>query len=526
VSTIRPPLTSLLVGLATLAVPAAAAPLSTGSLELTVAVEPTGPRILAARPVAATADPRRTGTDAVALYDRDGSLLGEASLPDPRRRSSIPAPGTEGHDHAVVHLERGVVTVRVPWSGAAPAEARYRNVTLPMPQLTSAGPLPPPGVAELIQDAGPSDERLDMVFLGDGYTEDQLSDYADDVDRMTSYLLSIEPYGAYADLFNIWRIDVVSNQTGASHFDQGQNETRDTALGCYYGCGGIDRLTCCDDGAVMSLVGDLVPGADGIMVLINDQTYGGSGGFNYATSYIGDDYGPEVAAHELGHSLIGLWDEYGYGGSGSGDGPNCSSDPDGAWDSWKGVNGVDAYPECSWSNLYRPTNTNCMMNTLQDDYCPVCRQEAVLEMYRRLPGLVSSVSPAPDPELVVDGDGTGRGDVQIEVATHAPSDTLSFSWQLDGEEVSDEATLDVSCADLEGEVTLVVSDPTPWVRDDPEGLLTQELGPWNVRSGTCQESRAEKAAEALGCSTAGSAGASAWLLLGGLALARRGQRQP
>ena len=30
----------------------------------------------------------------------------------------------------------------------------------------------------------------------------------------------------------------------------------------------------------------------------------------------------------------------------------------------------------------------------------------------------------------------------------------------------------------------------------------------------------------LGCSTAGSAGASAWLLLGGLALARRGQRQP
>ena len=30
-------------------------------------------------------------------------------------------------------------------------------------------------VATLVQDAGPSDQRLDMVFVGDGYTEDELS---------------------------------------------------------------------------------------------------------------------------------------------------------------------------------------------------------------------------------------------------------------------------------------------------------------------------------------------------------------
>jgi len=499
------------------------------ALELTVEVDAQGARVLSARPVASLPDPVRKGVETLQLLGHDGASLGSASLPDPRIRSSIPMPGTEDVAHSSVSLASGIVVVRVPWTGVAVAEARFRGRDVVVPPLSAMGsqgrsstslPRPPPGDAVLLQDSGPSSDRLDLVFLGDGYTEDQLGDYARDVDRMTGYLLSIEPYGAYSDLFNVWRVDVVSNDSGASHFETGRNDAADTALGCYYGCGGIDRLTCCDDSTVMSLVGDTVPGADGIMVLINDDTYGGSGGFNYATSYVGFDFGTQVAAHELGHSLIGLWDEYGYGGTGSGDGPNCTSDPDGNWDSWKGVNGIDAYPECSWSNLYRPTDDNCMMRTLSDDYCSVCRQEAVREIYRRMPGLVASLNPPPDPKLVVDAGGTRTGDVTIEVTTHAPERSLDFEWRLGGDVVGDDPTFDVSCAGLEGELTLTVQDPTPWVRDDPEGLLNQDVGPWRIRSGRCEDTVVDKTAEALGCQAA-PAPASLGALLGLLALLRR-----
>ncbi len=507
-----------LMGLLASSTAVAAAPAS-GSLELTVQVDGDGIRVLSARPVGSLPDPVQRGNATMELLGADGAGLGAASLPDPRLRSSIAAPGSHDHAHSSVVLERGVVTVRVPWDGRPVPQVTYQGRTVAMPALTVAGsgPLPPPTSAVLLQDSGPPDQRLDMVFLGDGYTASQLDDFAEDVDRMADYLLSIEPYGAYADMFNIWRIDVVSNETGASHFDFGQNDSRDTALGCYYGCGGIDRLTCCDDSAVMSAVNDAVPGADGIMVLINDDTYGGSGGFNYATSYVGRDYGEQVAAHELGHSLIGLWDEYGYGGSGSGDGPNCTSDPGGAWDSWKGTNGVDAYPECSWSNLYRPTAEACMMRTLQDDYCPVCRQEAVLAMYRRLPGLVSSASH--DPAEPIDATGTDRGEVVLSVRTNAPASSLSFQWLLDGEVVGENAKLDLSCSNLNGDITLRVEDPTPWVRDDPDGVLRQELGPWSVTSERCARE------EVLGCATAPTA--APWALVALLAVLgrRRGSQR-
>ena len=87
----------------------------------------------------------------------------------------------------------------------------------------------------------------------------------------------------------------------------------------------------------------------------------------------------------------------------------------------------------------------------------------------------------------------------LSLADHSSPRIQRSFRRIDGVEVSDRPSLRVSCADLDGEVTLTVTDPTPWVREDPESLMTQELGPWTVRSGTCEESALETAAEALGC---------------------------
>ena len=51
--------------------------------------------------------------------------------------------------------------------------------------------VPPPGTATAVIESGDSTERLDMVFLGDGYTADELANFAADVDRMAAYMLSI-----------------------------------------------------------------------------------------------------------------------------------------------------------------------------------------------------------------------------------------------------------------------------------------------------------------------------------------------
>ena len=307
-----------------------------------------------------------------------------------------------------------------------------------------------------------------MVFLGDGYAAAELDLFAADVDRMAASMLSIEPYGAYADLFNVWRVDQASAESGVSHYDGGRSEPRDTAYGCYYGCGGIDRLVCCDDAAVMGEVAESVPGADGVMVLVNDPTYGGSGGYQYATSYTDGRVGEQVVVHELGHSLVGLGDEYNYGASTSyPPRPNCADDPEAPpWTAWLDVEGVSVTAVCGYTNHYRPTDNGCMMRSLRDDYCVVCREQAVLSVYGALPSILATVEPAPG-SLTLPESG------QAFAATVLGDDPARFEavWLLDGEPVGDGLTFALDGCDRGGTLELAVQDPTPWVRLDPAGLL-------------------------------------------------------
>ncbi len=66
--------------------------------------------------------------------------------------------------------------------------------------------------------------------------------------------------------------------------------------------------------------------------------------------------------HELaGHALGGLMDEYSYGTTGTSYAPNCSSDQ--TCTSWSGIIGLGCFASCGYTNLYRATNNNSVMNT-------------------------------------------------------------------------------------------------------------------------------------------------------------------
>lgn len=444
---------------------------------------------------------------ALQVVSAEGDVLAVAKLPDEALHRTIiyPEGGGDG-----VKLERTLVQVDVPWpEGAAAVRIPGQPPVTPriLRAADPAGGARAGGVQAIpLLESGPASQRLDLVFVGDGYRAGELGDFAEDVDWIVDYLLTIQPYGRYSGLFNIWRIDVASAHSGVSHRESGI--TRDTAFGCYYGCGGLDRLICCDDQAVLRVVNSAIPGADGIMVLINDPQYGGSGGFNYATSYVGREFGHQVAAHELGHSLIGLWDEYGYGYDGSGEGPNCASSAEGSWDAWLGTRGVDAYQECSYNRLYRPTENGCMMRTLRDDYCPVCREEAVLAMYGRLPGLVSAVEPVwtpGDERVAIDA---VEEEIVLTARVNGPDSGLVFEWLLDGEVVGNRAELPLTCSGLNGELSLRVYDDTAWVRSDPRGLLEETVGPWTVSSEEC----VRLLQDCEGCNQAGGAAGWPWLV--------------
>jgi MYXO-CTERM domain-containing protein len=81
-----------------------------------------------------------------------------------------------------------------------------------------------------------------------------------------------------------------------------------------------------------------------------------------------------------------------------------------------------------------------------------------------------------------------------------------------------------SCGNLDGELTLVVTDNTHFVRDDPEGLMSRTYCPWTVKTADDEDcaSGLDDLFAACGCATGGGTGAilPSWAALG-LLLARR-----
>lgn len=85
---------------------------------------------------------------------------------------------------------------------------------------------------ETIVGNGPSTHRVDIVVMGDGYTASELAKYRSDVQAFVDALFAVEPFKEYRSYFNVHRVDVTSNQSGADIPEE--NVFRDTKLGALY----------------------------------------------------------------------------------------------------------------------------------------------------------------------------------------------------------------------------------------------------------------------------------------------------
>ncbi|WP_035304787.1 M64 family metallopeptidase [Actinokineospora inagensis] len=158
-----------------------------------------------------------------------------------------------------------------------------------------------------IQQTGPSSSKFDLVFVGDGYTSSQMAVYHRHVLDKWAELTQVEPYKSMKNSFNVWQVNVVSAQSGVDN-DPSQGMSRNTALDMYFWCDGLERLLCVDEAKAQRYAA-LAPGVDQVLAVGNSTKYGGAGG-TVATASGGNAQAGQIVAHELGHSIGGLADEY------------------------------------------------------------------------------------------------------------------------------------------------------------------------------------------------------------------------
>jgi len=118
----------------------------------------------------------------------------------------------------------------------------------------------------LVVENGPSENRVDIVFVGDGYTAAEQPEFVTDVERAVAYYFEFEPYKDYASYFNVRAIELNSNESGADH--PSENIERDTALDATYDCAGIERLICVNVGKTLDVINRSVDATHNMVAVV------------------------------------------------------------------------------------------------------------------------------------------------------------------------------------------------------------------------------------------------------------------
>ncbi|HTO93795.1 MAG TPA: M64 family metallopeptidase [Bacteroidota bacterium] len=180
-------------------------------------------------------------------------------------------------------------------------------------QVVAAHTRPAPHVEAILQN-GPPAVKVDIAILGDGYAAADMEKFRRDAARFTDDLFRTHPFRERKQDFNVWRVDVVSEESGIDI--PGRGVWKRHALGARYDTFGSARYVLTEDNRAIRDAAAAAP-YDFLCILVNDTRYGGGGIYNlYATTYTNEqtpdqqwqmDY---VFVHEFGHSFAGLADEY------------------------------------------------------------------------------------------------------------------------------------------------------------------------------------------------------------------------
>lgn len=275
-----------------------------------------------------------------------------------------------------------------------------------------------------------SANRVDLLVMGDGYTNTQQTKFQTDVASLGARFFEPQPFGQYRSFVN-WRpFFVASMQAGADHppYQAGCNNLNccadvaaqtdpfagqfvNTAFDARFCAANVHRLLIVDTAKAQTAAAG-APDWDKIIMLVNDPVYGGSGG-SIAVGSLSSE-AAQVMVHEYGHSFTRLADEYSTPFPGF---PACSDlsspasceanvtnqsnpnlvkwrarfTPGIAIPTPNGSAGLGLFPGARYlsEGMYRPEN-QCLMQSLNRPFCDVCREAYVRMLYTGGFGVPSS----------------------------------------------------------------------------------------------------------------------------------------
>jgi hypothetical protein len=155
---------------------------------------------------------------------------------------------------------------------------------------------------------GPCQEKVDLVFIAEGYTIEESGKFEQDLQRYISILFNWQPYQSHTDNFNIYSVFCPSDESGSDEPHKGI--FKNTLLNSTFNSLGSARYLLTDDNKVLQNLAAAVP-YDAIIILVNSPVYGGGGIYNWYSILTSDHpSGEYLFHHEFGHSFAGLADEY------------------------------------------------------------------------------------------------------------------------------------------------------------------------------------------------------------------------
>lgn len=355
---------------------------------------------------------------------------------------------------------------------------------------------------DTIQYIGP--EAINFVLLGDGYTATQQRKLLSDAKKLYNAMFKKIPMNKYRKWFNLYAIEVISNESGISHPGVLKNgvyvcpegssmpiKNVDTYFGIHFDTYNIHRLPCPDDASkIYNLLNALMPDFQMVGVLCNTTEYGGAGG-SFLTCTMHDS-ATEIFVHEFGHTFASLADEYyagdGYLGEYINQTANSNSNTI-KWKHWWGEEGVEAFPiggSTKGDKYYKPVNGTCEMEYLNKQFCPVCREAIIEELHTRVP-VIAEYEPS---EKTVTMD---EEEITFNITRYYKGlspNKVNFEWLLNGkvleDETADQLVLRYDAFDLtrtSHTVKVKANEVNPYVKDPKHASKHTSSVTWRVKLG-------------------------------------------
>ncbi|MGG7664960.1 M64 family metallopeptidase [Dyadobacter sp. BHUBP1] len=342
---------------------------------------------------------------------------------------------------------------------------------------------------DTLYKTGPQHNRINVVILGDGFTKDEIPEFAAEARKFADFLRECEPFVRYRGYFNFFAIETPSLESGITNpgtavdTDPGQPvETKNTFFGVSFGSYVQRLMTITNVDVYHALLESHLPEQKLVIMLANSPYLGGSGGSTAIFTLHGMPN--QTGRHEVGHTFANLADESWNNAVFGREAPNMTSQEMPGpvkWHNWLNYPPISIYQYGSGeaSHWCRPTSGECSMAYLDKPFCAVCT-EAIVERILGLVNPIDRFTPGNASAINLDADVTFK----LDLVGPVPN-SLQTEWRLNGALIADNTDHVVLKPDEVTDwstLTATVFDST-WLsrRDDARQLRTKTIS-WSLRS--------------------------------------------